>query len=127
MIAGIGTDIVSVSRVRSILNRFPDRFAKKILSENEFADFTRCTTRAAFLAKRFAAKEAAVKALGTGFRQGVEYRDITVSHDAHGRPMLVFTGVALRKVSENKITNSHLSISDERDHAVAFVVLEYQI
>lgn len=127
MIAGIGTDIVSIARIRTALDRFPDRFARKILSEHEFAEFMKNSDQATFLAKRFAAKEAAVKALGTGFRHGIQHCDITVSHDTYGRPVLVFDGKAAIKMTENKITNSHLSISDERDHAVAFVVLEYQI
>jgi holo-[acyl-carrier protein] synthase len=124
MIFGIGTDIVQVARMQRNLDRFGDRFARRLLSTEEFADFTQSGNRAHFLARRFAAKEAAAKALGTGFADGVQLRDISVTHDVRGRPTLRFTGGAQSLIQNRGITAVHVSLADEHDHAVAFVTLE---
>ncbi len=124
MIIGIGTDIVGVARIRFSLERFGDRFAKRVLSEQEFSEFRGAANRDAFLAKRFAAKEAAAKAFGTGFADGLALRHIEVTHDPRGRPELRFTGRAAQIATELDVTRALLSISDEREHALAFVVLE---
>jgi holo-[acyl-carrier protein] synthase len=124
MIFGIGTDIVRVARMQQDLDRFGDRFAERILTVNEMQEFRRNASKANFLARRFAAKEAAVKALGTGFSQGVQLHDIEVSHDAQGKPLLEFRGRAGEFMREKSITISHISLADEQDHAVAFVTLE---
>lgn len=123
MIFGIGTDIVRVDRMRISLERYGDRFARRILAESEFREF--CVTRqpAHFLAKRFAAKEAAVKALGTGFRNGLSLRDIGVTHDGHGKPQLAYHGKAEDLRRALNVGEGYLSIADERDYAVAFVTL----
>lgn len=124
MIAGIGTDIVAVARMHRLVERYSDRLADRILSGEELAEYAGVEQKAMFLAKRFAAKEAAAKALGTGFRLGVVKRDIVVTHDELGKPLLKFHGDA-RVVSERRgITSSWLSLSDEKEFAVAFVVLE---
>jgi len=124
MISGIGTDIVQINRIRENLEQHGERFAKRILSDNEFQDFEKHKTQHAFLAKRFAAKEAAVKALGTGFRHGISMKHIIVEHDQWGKPILVFTDAALEVATQQKISQSHLSIADEKEFAVAYVVLE---
>lgn len=124
MIYGIGTDIVRVSRLQQNLDRFGERFAARILTENELEDFRRHKHRANFLARRFAAKEAAAKAIGTGFRNGLMLRHIGVVHDGNGKPQLVFSGEALTLVQERRIRATHVSISDEAEYAVAFVALE---
>jgi holo-[acyl-carrier protein] synthase len=124
MIFGIGTDIVRVARMQQDLERFGERFAERILTDQELVEFRRAANRANFLAKRFAAKEAAAKALGTGFRDGIHLRDIGVGHDALGKPLLEFTGGALAFLRGKGITVAHVSLSDESDHAVAFVTLE---
>ena len=124
MIFGIGTDIVRVARMQQDLDRFGERFAARILTENEMQEFRRNAGKANFLARRFAAKEAAVKALGTGFSQGIQLHDIEVGHDAQGKPLLEFHGRAREFMRENSITVSHISLADEQDHAVAFVTLE---
>ena len=80
--------------------------------------------RAHFLAKRFAAKEALVKALGTGFREGIQMRDIEVGHTPQGKPEFCLRGGALTQYERLGVTSSHLSISDEVSYAVAFVILE---
>jgi holo-[acyl-carrier protein] synthase len=124
MIFGIGTDIVQVSRIQADLERYGDKFALRILTTKELQEYRTNTNQANFLARRFAAKEAAVKALGTGFSHGLQLHNITVTHDHYGKPGLEFSGAALDYVHEHNISVAHLSLADERDYAVAFVTLE---
>ncbi len=124
MIFGIGTDIVRVARMRRSLERFGDRFAEHILTESEMVDYKKVRDKARFLSKRFAAKEAAVKAFGTGFSQGIHLHEINVGHNERGKPLLQFSGRALEFVQEHHIVLSNISISDEAEYAVAFVTLE---
>ena len=124
MIYGIGTDIVQVARMQDNLNRHGERFAERILAESEMARFLEHVKPAQFLAKRFAAKEATAKAFGTGFRDGLSLRHIVVVNDQHGRPELQYHEVAREWAEKYHISQSHLSLSDEPDYAVAFVVLE---
>ncbi len=124
MIFGIGTDIVRVGRIRDDLSRFGDRFAERILTANELLEFHQNVNKANFLARRFAAKEAAVKAMGTGFSNGVQLHDIEVTHDEQGKPMLAFHGRAREFMQERSVAVAHISLADEQDHAVAFVTLE---
>jgi len=121
---GIGTDIVSVERIRQIHQRFQQRFAQKILSQHELSEYYQMQHPVHFLAKRFAAKEATVKALGTGFSQGIHYADISIIHDAKGKPELRLSGVAEDISNHLEVNKIHLSISDEREYALAFVVCE---
>ena len=124
MIFGIGTDIVRVSRLKRDLERFGVRFAERILTDDELAEYHQKENKAHFLARRFAAKEAAAKAMGTGFAQGLQLRHIGVGHDALGKPTLIFTARASEFIEERGITTAHISLADEEDHAVAFVTLE---
>ncbi len=124
MIFGIGTDIVRVARMQQDIDRFGERFAERILTSDELREYRQNANKAGFLARRFAAKEAAAKALGTGFSQGVLIRDIEVTHDPQGKPMLSFSGGARQFMQEKGIVVSHISLADEQDHAVAFVTLE---
>ncbi len=123
MIYGIGTDIVSVERMRHNLERFGDRFAERILTDDELKEFRNVVNHAHFLARRFAAKEAVAKAMGTGFINGLSLRHIGVGHDALGKPVLKFSGRAKEFVRSEKIAFSHISLADETDYAVAFVTL----
>lgn len=123
MIYGIGTDIVRVERMQAGLERFGEKFARRILAESEWEDYRRTRRPAQFLAKRFAAKEALVKAFGTGFSGGIGMRDIAVVHDARGRPSLRFTAGAAEFVAAQGIAEWHLSVADEDSHAIAFVTL----
>ena len=123
MIHGIGTDIVSVKRIQEGLDKYGERFASRILAESEMAEFKQAPNPASYLAKRFAAKEAAVKALGTGFSDGISMRHICVSHNDAGKPLLKMTGRALTLFEKNNIGENHISISDEREYAIAFVTL----
>lgn len=124
MIYGIGADIVQVERIERDLRRFGDKFAERILTKKELLEFQDNPSRAHFLARRFAAKEAAVKAMGTGFNNGVGWRDIGIGHDAAGKPLLEFSGKALQFINEKGIAMVHVSLADEVDNAVAFVTLE---
>ncbi|MEO5330224.1 MAG: holo-ACP synthase [Magnetococcus sp. THC-1_WYH] len=126
MIIGIGTDIVKIERLRQSVDRFGLRFVEKILTPQEKEQ---CDHRADFigcLAKRFAAKEAFVKALGTGMAQGVWFTDIQVMHNDLGRPSLGFSGKTQQKLARFGPLHVHLSLSDEKEFAVAFVILETQ-
>ncbi|MEE9331901.1 MAG: holo-ACP synthase [Methylophilaceae bacterium] len=124
MIYGIGTDIVEVDRITSSIEKFDDDFAKRILAESEMAGYLESPIKARFLAKRFAAKEAFSKALGTGLREPATFQNIAVSHDALGKPVLVLAQALQRFLEAKKITHMHISISDEKNLAAAFVVLE---
>jgi holo-[acyl-carrier protein] synthase len=124
MIVGIGTDIVAVARLRELLDRYGERLATRILTDAELTAFRRAAAPAAFLAKRFAAKEAAAKAFGTGFRDGLSLRHIGVENNDHGRPSLHFTARAAEISARLGVTAAHLSLADEKEYAVAFVVLD---
>ena len=124
MIYGIGTDIVAVGRIEQALNRHGDRFARRILAVGEWDDFATSAHRARFLAKRFAAKEAFVKALGTGMRHPATWHNICVTHDALGRPGFGLEPELAQVLAQHKILGHHLSISDEAEMVVAFSVLE---
>jgi len=124
VIFGIGTDIVQVSRMEENLARHGDRFAERILTETEMQRFLGHARPAQFLAKRFAAKEAAAKAFGTGFRNGLSLRHIEITNDDNGRPLLQYSDMAENLIQQFQITRSHLSLSDEPHYAVAFVIFE---
>ena len=124
MIFGIGTDIVEYARIEAMWARYGDRFAGRILSEREFPEFRMHAHQARFLAKRFAAKEAFAKAVGSGLRHPVSMRRISVTHDGLGKPVLQFDPVLRTYLAQLGVSGHHLSISDERDIVVAFVVLE---
>jgi len=123
MIIGIGTDIVSITRIEGSLSRQGERFARRLLHDQEWDAYTQSNFPARLLAKRFAAKEAVAKALGTGFRQGMGPRHIAIDHDDLGRPLVIYTGPAEALRQSRGVQASFLSISDEKDYAVAYVVL----
>jgi holo-[acyl-carrier protein] synthase len=124
VIYGVGIDMVEIARIEAGLVRFGRRFAERILSSSEFREYERAPRPAEFLARRFAAKEALVKAAGTGFRDGLFLREISVSHDALGKPSLEFSEQASRTLERLGVGRTHLSISDEREYALAYVLLE---
>ena len=124
MIYGIGTDIVATRRISSALDKFGERFAARILAPEERAEFAAHKAPARFLAKRFAAKEAFVKALGTGIRHPATLHNIRVGHDSLGKPSLAFGAPLALELARRGINGHHLSLSDEDDMAVAFVILE---
>ncbi len=124
MILGVGTDIARVARFEAAQARHGERFAARLLGDDELASYRQRGRPAAFLAKRFAAKEAFVKALGTGLRHGMRWTEIQVVNDALGRPALDLAGRARELAEAEGVRNLHLSLSDEAAFAVAFVVLE---
>jgi len=124
LIHGIGTDIISIPRCEEMLARQGRRIAERILTARELVGFDAAAKPAAFLAKRFAAKEACAKALGTGFRDGLSLLHIEVENDALGAPHLRLSGRAEVLWAEYGLTACHLSLSDEKNYAVAFVTLE---
>lgn len=124
MIFGIGTDIVEYARIEAMWARYGDRFSARVLSERESSDFKASSSAPRFLAKRFAAKEALAKAVGSGLREPVSLRRISITHDGLGKPVLQFDEVLRTHLAQLGISGHHLSISDERNTIVAFVVLE---
>ncbi len=123
-IHGIGTDIVAIERIRTALNRHPEKFARKILSEVEFRICAQLVDAAPYTAKRFAAKEAFFKALGEPPSAANTWHQLSVVNDAAGRPRLEY-GARLAALLDSKaIAAAHVSLSDERSQAVAFVILE---
>ncbi len=123
MIVGIGTDLVHIPRMQELLAKHGDKFAERILSEAELSVFLKAKNQAAFLAKRFAAKEATAKAMGTGFRDGLSLRHISVSNDNNGKPELQFFERGLSLINELNIGRAMISLSDENEYAIAFVTL----
>ena len=124
MIYGIGTDIVEVDRIEASIAQFGDELAKRILADSEFASYEKSAIKPRFLAKRFAAKEAFSKALGTGLRAPATFQNIAVGHNDLGKPMLILAAELQAFLDAKNITQTHISISDEKNLAVAFVVLE---
>jgi holo-[acyl-carrier protein] synthase len=124
VIVGIGTDIVEIVRVERALERHGERFARRILVAQEYARFTAHRKPAAYLAKRFAAKEAFSKAMGTGIRAPVSWQNLGVVNHASGRPYFELSAALAELVRERGIRSVHVSLTDERGMAAAFVVLE---
>ncbi len=107
-----------------MVDRFGDRIAHRILTEQEFQQYSKRNCSLSFLALRFAAKEAASKALGTGIAGGVGFHSLEIVNNEQGKPELHFHGNALDLANQKNITRSLLSLSDEKHYAVAMVVLE---
>ncbi len=124
MIFGIGVDLVRVSRIEAIIERWRNRFIHRVFTHHEADTCTRRPSPASFFALRFAAKEAFSKALGLGMRKGVKWSEIEVFNYQGGRPGIRLYGTCADICREKGISNVHLSLSDEGDYAVAVVVLE---
>ena len=124
MIVGIGTDLVNIARLRAMYARFGARLLSRLLGEEELSEFSRRHDAATFLATRFAAKEAALKALGTGLRHGIRWTDVQVVNSASGQPQLLWQGcAAARLLAFGPSARAWVSLSDEREYALAFVVI----
>jgi holo-[acyl-carrier protein] synthase len=124
MIFGIGADLVRIERMARVIERHGERFARRILTASERAEFAAAADPAAFLAKRFAAKEAVAKALGTGLVDGLVLREIGVGHDVRGKPIIVLGDIAKGIWERQGAGAGHLSLSDDQGYALAFVVIE---
>lgn len=123
MIHGIGTDIVQIARIRSLLERHGERFAERILAESEREAWQASRDPARFLAKRFAAKEAFGKALGTGVAVPATLHAVAIDHDALGKPLYRYHE-GLQAHMEQGCMSAHLSLTDENDYVVAFALIE---
>ncbi len=128
MILGMGSDLCDIRRIEASLERFGDRFIQRLFTDVERERSERKGDRAASYAKRFAAKEACAKALGTGFRQGVAWRDLGVVNLRSGKPTMTLTGQAgdilAKLVPDGHEAVIHLSLTDEPPYAQAFVIIE---
>ncbi len=124
MIFGVGTDIVELSRVQATYDRFGEKFAQRILMDEEMDLYRRSKRRVRFLAMRFAGKEAAVKAMGTGFAHGVWLRDVGIINNDWGRPLLVWSERGRRVCERLGIGDGHVSLTDEAGLILAFAIVE---
>lgn len=124
MIFGVGTDIVELSRVQATYDRFGEHFVRRILMQEELELFHKNKWPVRFLAMRFAGKEAAVKAMGTGFRHGIWMRDVGITNNDWGRPLIIWSERGLRVCQELGIGNGHVSLTDDAGLIVAFAVVE---
>jgi len=123
MIYGIGTDVVQVDRIQKLYDRHGERFVQRLLLPQENAVFRRHSRPARFLAMRFAAKEAIVKAMGTGFSHGMWIRDCGVAPDALGKPEIIWSARGRERCEQLGIGEGHVTLTDEAGLAVAVVVL----
>ncbi|MBY4676791.1 holo-ACP synthase [Marinobacterium arenosum] len=123
MIAGVGTDIIEIARIAKAIARTP-RLPERILTPAELPRYQTSKDQPRFLAKRFAAKEAAAKALGTGIGRGVSWQHLEIGHNGDGQPQLSLSGGAALRAGQLGIRRLHLSYSDEKQLVIAFVVAE---
>ncbi len=123
-IFGIGVDLVNTKRIQLLYQKYGDRFPKRILDDDEMQLFENSKNKERYLCNAFAGKEAAVKALGTGFSQGVHWKDFGLSRKSSGQPQLHYTKKIKEKFNSLGISSSHISISDEDPWSIAMVVLE---
>jgi holo-[acyl-carrier protein] synthase len=128
MILGLGNDVIDIRRIEETLTRFGPRFIDRVFTDVEIAKSEKRAQRAASYAKRFAAKEACSKALGTGFRNGVFWKDMGVVNEPSGKPTIVLTGGARAQldslVPPGHKPRIHLTITDDFPYAHAFVMIE---
>jgi holo-[acyl-carrier protein] synthase len=127
MILGLGSDLIDIRRIEQVIERFGDRFLERIFTDVERCRCERRADRAASYARRFAAKEACSKALGTGFRDGVFWRDLGVVNLSSGRPSMMLTGGALRRLEEitpaGTVARLDVTLTDEPPIAQAVVII----
>jgi len=124
MIVGIGTDVVSIERIAGVLERHGERFLDRILTADERKRFDRTKAKASHLAKRWAAKEAFSKAIGTGIHPPFTWKSIGVGRDPKGKPLVVPSAEMAKHLKKLGVTSAHVSLTDDAGVAVAFVVLE---
>ena len=127
-IFGIGTDIVNIKRMDQSLKKYGLNFKNKIFSKKEISYCEKKTNSSSFYAKRFAAKEAFSKALGTGIRKGINFKDIEVSNNVHGKPFILLKGTLshlVKKKVKSKNYDIYLSLSDDKPWAQATVIISY--
>ena len=123
MTIAIGTDIVEIKRIADALERQGDKFVQRILTESEIAEYRGRGNSVAFLAKRFAAKEAIVKALGTGIGRGISFQHMVISNNAKGTPLVELQENAAERLKQLGGSKVLLSLSDEKNYALAYVAI----
>ena len=123
MTIAIGTDIVEIQRIASALERQGDKFLQRILTESEIAEYQARGNSVALLAKRFAAKEAIAKALGTGIGRGISFQQMVVSNNAEGAPQVELQANAAERLKQLGGSKVLLSLSDEKSYAIAYVAI----
>lgn len=123
-ILGLGIDIVEIARIESVIACVGDRLAKRVLSANEWKQYRAHQQPGRFLAKRFAVKEAAAKAFGTGIRHGLAFNQFEVFNDELGKPQLRFLEEAARLAQKMGVKSVHVTLADERHYACATVIIE---
>jgi len=124
MIFGIGVDVLEAARIKKVFDRYGDHFVERLLMPAERAQMARTKRKERFLAMRFAAKEAIVKAMGTGFAHGVWIRDVGVVQNAWGRPEVVYSARGERVRRKLGVGGGHVTLTDEAGLIVAVAVLE---
>ena len=124
MIFGVGTDVVELSRIQSSYERFGEHFVERILMDEEIELFRRSKQPVRFLAMRFAGKEATVKAMGTGFAHGVWLRDVGITNNDWGRPLVIWSERGRGVCDELGIGAGHVSLTDDAGLIIAFAVVE---
>jgi holo-[acyl-carrier protein] synthase len=124
VIHGVGTDVVQISRMQAVWQRHGEKFARRTLMPEEMAWFTRSKNPVRFLAIHFAAKEAIVKALGTGFRHGMWVRDAGFVPDRRGKPCVIFSERGMHVCKQFGVGAAHVSLTDEAGLVVAMAVAE---
>jgi holo-[acyl-carrier protein] synthase len=124
MIYGVGTDLIEIRRIERVLARFGERFARRILCEPELKRFRSHKQPVAYLAKRFAAKEAFTKALGTGIHAPANWHGVWVENLRSGKPVLRFSAELNELLKQKNVQAAHLSLTDEKEMASATVILE---
>jgi len=123
VIFGIGTDMVRLDRVEATLERFGEHFVRRLLLPEELAQYRQIRRKARFLAMRFAGKEAVVKAMGTGFRNGMWIRDVGIVADPRGKPEVIYSARGRALCARMGIGEGHVSLTDEAGIVMAFAVL----
>ncbi len=128
MIIGIGSDLANIDRIETLLVKYGDRFIDHLFTSAERAQANAKTNKAAHYAKRFAAKEACAKALGTGFQNGIYFKDMSITNRPSGQPELTLSGEALKRLQaltpQGATAKIHLSLTDDPPFAQAFVIIE---
>lgn len=123
-VLGLGTDIVEIVRIEAVVERSGDRLARRVLHQAEWELYQQHQQPVRFLAKRFAVKEAAAKAFGTGIRNGLAFNQFEVFNDELGKPNIRVHGRAAKLAQEIGVTSIHVSVADERRYACATVIIE---
>ncbi|ARC53298.1 hypothetical protein AOQ87_01215 [Candidatus Riesia pediculischaeffi] len=123
-IVGLGVDLINVDRIRKIFLIYRNKFARKILSDKEMKEYENQKDKAGFLAKRFCAKEAISKALGTGFKMGVHFNQLEILHEKTGKPFINLLGDSRSRFKFLGARNAEISITDDREYVCSVVIVE---